>query len=316
MKELLRRLSYLWNRRRLEREMAEEMAYHRELMSPDRRTHFGDDLRLREDSREAWGVMWIDRLGQDLRYAFRAMATSPGFTTAAVLVLAIGIGATVAAFSAFNMVALRPLPVRDPDSIVRFGRHAPTRSASDIPYPAVAFYREHARTLSAVLAQTESDLSVDGIARPASTAFITANFFDELGARPTHGRLFRSGDDKPDAPASIVLGHSFWASHFGSNPAVVGSTVRINGKGVTIIGVVGQEFSGLGGDSPLSGRCSSITETSCTAANCSRISPAVSRCGRASRRAGRRSRPRPSSRPSRRIFGGNIPRASGKTSAS
>jgi len=61
------------------------------------------------------------------------------------------IGATVAAFSAFNMVALRPLPVRDPQSLVRFTRHAQTRSASDVPYPAVAFYREHTRTLSAVL---------------------------------------------------------------------------------------------------------------------------------------------------------------------
>ena len=61
MKELLRRLSYLWNRRRLEREMAEEMAYHRELLSADRRTHFGDDLRLREDAREMWGWTWLDR---------------------------------------------------------------------------------------------------------------------------------------------------------------------------------------------------------------------------------------------------------------
>ena len=151
----------------------------------------GNALRLREDSREAWGFMWIDRLGQDLRYAFRAMRSSPGFTAAAVLVLAIGIGATVAAFSAFNMVALRPLPVRDPETILRFGRHAPGRSASEVPYPAVAFYREHTRTLSAVLAQTESGLSLEGVERPSSTFFVTANFFDELGARARHGRLFQ-----------------------------------------------------------------------------------------------------------------------------
>jgi hypothetical protein len=104
-----------------------------------------------------------------------------------VLVLAIGIGATVAAFSAFNMVALRPLPVRDPDSILRFGRQAPNRSVSGVAYPAVAFYREHTRTLSAVLAMTASDLSLEGVARRPSTFFVTANFFDELGARASLG---------------------------------------------------------------------------------------------------------------------------------
>ena len=65
MLELLRRISYLWNRRRLEREMAEEMAYHRELMSAEQRNNFGDDLRLREDAREMWGWTWLDRLHQD-----------------------------------------------------------------------------------------------------------------------------------------------------------------------------------------------------------------------------------------------------------
>lgn len=250
MRELFRRVSYLFNRRRLEREMTEEMAYHRELMGADRRTGFGDDLRLREDSREAWGFVWLDRLGQDVRYAFRTMRKSPGFTVAAVLVLAIGIGATVAAFSAFNTVVLRPLPVRDPDSILRFGRHSPDRANSEVPYPAFAFYRDHSRTLSAVLAQTASGLNLEGAQAPAATFFVTANFFDELGARSVHGRLFRAGDEKPDAPPAVVLGARFWASHFGSDPAVVGSTVRLNGKAATILGIVAPEFSGLAGDSP------------------------------------------------------------------
>lgn len=250
MKALLRRIHYLLNRRRFDDELAEEMAAHREMAQQGGGVPLGNALRLREESREAWGHMWIDRLGQDVRYALRSMRSSPGFTAAAVLVLAVGIGATVAAFSAFNMVALRPLPVRDPDSILRFGRHAPGRSASDLPYPAVAFYREHTRTLSAVLAQTESDLSIEGDERPSSTFFVTANFFDELGARSTHGRLFNSGDDRPDAPAAVVLAHGFWASHFGSDPSVVGTSVRLNGKTATIIGVVAHEFSGLSGDSP------------------------------------------------------------------
>lgn len=250
MKELLRRIQYLLNRRRLDDELAEEMAFHREMAKRGGGVPLGDDLRLREDSREAWGFMWVDRLGQDLRFAFRSMRSSPGFTAAAVLVLAIGIGATVAAFSAFNIVALRPFPVRDPESILRFGRHASGRSASDIAYPAVSFYREHARSLSAVLAQTESGLSVDGTGRLFDTNFVTANFFDELGARPQLGRLFNAGDERPDAQAMVVLGPSFWASHFGSDPNVVGTSVRLNGKAAIIIGVVAREFSGLGGDTP------------------------------------------------------------------
>jgi predicted permease len=250
LRELLRRIHYLLNRRRLDAELADEMAFHREMSQGHAGAPFGDALRLREDSREAWGLMWIDRLGQDLRYAFRAMRSSPAFTAAAVLVLAIGIGATVAAFSAFNMVALRPLPVRDPDSILRFGRQAPNRSVSGVAYPAVAFYREHTRTLSAVLAMTASDLSLEGVARRPSTFFVTANFFDELGARASLGRLFTNDDERPHAPAMVVIGQGFWASHFGSDPQVVGTSVRLNGKAATIIGVVAREFSGLAGDSP------------------------------------------------------------------
>jgi predicted permease len=250
LREVLRRIQYLLNRRRLDDELAEEMAFHREMAQKGGGMPLGDDLRLREDSREAWGWMWIDRLGQDLRFAFRSMRSSPGFTAAAVLVLAVGIGATVAAFSALNIVALRPFPVRDPDSILRFGRHAAGRSASDIPYPAVSFYREHTRSLSALMAQAESGLLLDGLERTLDTNFVTANFFDELGARPQAGRLFNVGDARPDAQAMVVLGPSLWDSHFGSDPSVVGKSVRLNGKAATVVGVVAREFSGLAGDTP------------------------------------------------------------------
>jgi predicted permease len=250
VRELLRRIHYLFNRRRFDDELADEMAFHREMAQKHGGVPLGNALQLREDSREVWGAMWLDRLGQDLRYAFRAMRSSPGFTVAAVLVLSVGIGATVAAFSAFNMVVLRPLPVPDPDSLVRFGRHAPGHASTQIPYPMVAFYRDHARTLSAVLAVKSSSLNLDGDERPATTLFVTSNFFDELGARPVHGRLLNAADGRADAPPAVVLSHGFWASHFGSDPAIVGKSVRLNNRATTLVGVASREFPGLGGDAP------------------------------------------------------------------
>jgi predicted permease len=250
MKELLRRIHYLLNRRRLDDELAEEMAFHREMAAENQGIPLGDPLRLREDSREAWGSMWIDRLGQDLRFAFRTLRSSPGFTTAAVLVLAIGIGATVAAFATFNLAVLRPLPVTDPQSLLRFQRQGPEQFWSDVPYPAIAFYRDNARTLSAVLALTTARLSLEGDESPANAYFVTGNFFTELGGTPSAGRLFTMADETPLATPMVVLGHNFWTNRFNASPAVVGTSIRLNGKPATVVGVAAREFSGLGSDTP------------------------------------------------------------------
>src|ERR1043165_8224487 len=125
--ELLRRLAYLMSRRGRDAELADEMEFHREMAARDEASRaaqprFGNTLRLREEARDAWGWTWIDRLSQDIRYALRALGRAPGFTASAVAMLAIGIGANVAAFRFFNLVALRPLPVRDPDTLLRFYR--------------------------------------------------------------------------------------------------------------------------------------------------------------------------------------------------
>lgn len=111
--ELLRRIAYLLKRRRLEREMAEEMAYHREQMSPERRASFGDELRLREDAREVWGWSWLDRLHQDPTYGVRVLRKAPGFTVTAILVLTLGIGIPLSAFR-IVLTDLRGDSVPDP----------------------------------------------------------------------------------------------------------------------------------------------------------------------------------------------------------
>jgi hypothetical protein len=139
MSEFFRRARYLLNRRRLDRELENDMEFHREMAARDGRKNFGNVLRLREESREAWGWTWIDRLLQDLRYGARMLGRSPGFTLTAVLVLAVGVGINVAAFSFFNVVMLQLLPIRNPETIMRLQRRSPEASTNVMSYPQMAF---------------------------------------------------------------------------------------------------------------------------------------------------------------------------------
>ena len=139
MGEFLRRIRYLIHQRRIDAELESDMEFHREMAARAGRNNFGNTLRMREKAREAWGWTWLDRLAQDVRYGIRILARAPGFTLMAVLVLAIGIGVNVSAFSLFNMVALKPLPVPDPDQIVRLERRSPNAYTSEMAYPSFAF---------------------------------------------------------------------------------------------------------------------------------------------------------------------------------
>ena len=251
MTELFRRLRYLLNRGRFDRELADDLEFHREMAARAGGVRLGDAVRVREDARAAWGWTCIDRLGQDLRYAARVLWRSPGFTVTAVLMLAIGIGANVAAFGFLNLIVLRPLPVRDPDTLLRFERRSPDQYASDLPYAEMAFVRTHSTTLSAVLADHGTRLTLTGADKPISVHFVTANFFEELGTQPRLGRaLDPLRDDRTDAEPVVVLSHGFWQRQFGANPGVVGTTVYLNGKPATVAGVAAADFSGLSLSSP------------------------------------------------------------------
>lgn len=245
MNEFFRRLRYLLNRRRFDQELANDMEFHREMAAREGNRQFGNTLRLREEARDAWGWTWIDRFFQDLRYAARMLRKSPGFTLAAVLMLAIGIGINVAAFSFFNVFVFKPLPVRNPDTILRFQRLGPQSFSSDLPYPEMAFFREHSKTLLAILAVNDATLAVEGEQTQSSAGFVTANFFTELGSPATLGRTLDPRDEAPDAESVVVLGYGFWQRHFGADPFVIGKTIELNGKPATVIGVASNKFGGL-----------------------------------------------------------------------
>src|ERR1035441_334265 len=182
MTELFRRVRYLLNRRRLERELSEEMAAHREMMAA---SAFGSQLRLMESSREIWGWGWLDHLFQDLHYGLRLLRRSPGCSLTAVLVLALGIGVNL---TAFRLLLLETAPtVRDPDRLVEIARWFPDGMGTTVAYPVLAFYAEHARSFAPVIATHEESV-VLGASENATVNFVTANYFSEQAPPVSHGR--------------------------------------------------------------------------------------------------------------------------------
>jgi hypothetical protein len=252
MGELWRRIVYLLNRRRLDAELEADMAFHREMAAKAGCNNFGNVLRMRELSREAWGWTWLDHLLQDLHFGARILIAAPRFTFTVVLVLAIGIGVNVSAFSLFDMVALKPLPVRDPASLVRLERRSPNAYTSEMAYPSFAFYRDHAHTLSAAIAvlgvppmQLEDDVT------PTSTSFVTANYFTELGTAAASGRLFDPAIDNSSTLQPVaILSFPLWQHRFHGDPSIIGRVLHVNRKPVTIVGVTPFNFASLGGQHP------------------------------------------------------------------
>lgn len=252
MRDLLRKIHYLINRRRMDAELENDMEFHREMAARAGRKNFGNVLRMREQAYEASGWTWLDRMMQDLRYGWRILARAPGFTLVAVMVLAIGIGVNVAAFSLFDMIALKPLPVPQADRIVRLERRSPDQYTSEMPYLSFAFYREHAKTLSATMAVLGvPPMQLDDDVQPTSASFVTPNYFAELGTLAVYGRMLNVANDaSPDAPPAVVLSYGLWQRRFGGDPTVVGRVIHLNGKAATVVGVTPYEFASLGGQSP------------------------------------------------------------------
>lgn len=252
MGEFMRRIHYLLNRRRLDAELQNDIEFHREMAARAGQNNFGNKLRIREQSYEAWGWTWLDRLVQDLRFGLRILRRTPGFTLLAVLVLAIGIGANVSAFSLFNMVALKPLPILDAERIVRLERRSPTSYTSEMAFPSFLFYREHSRTLSGAMAVLGvPPMQLDNDQQLTSVSFVTPNYFTELGTRAAYGRLLDPADDgSAGSPPAAVLSYGLWERRFGSDPSVVGRVIHLDGKPVTVVGVTPFAFASLGGQNP------------------------------------------------------------------
>ncbi len=224
------------------------MAAHRAMKNAGE-PRFGNVVRLREEARDAWGWAWWDQIVQDVTFGSRMLRKSPSFTLTAIAILALGVGMNIAAFQLMNSLMISPLPVSDPDSLVRFSRRSPQGASTTFSYPALDFYAKHNTVLASSMGLVRTLVALESDAsRAVPVQFVTANYLAELGAVPALGRLLDAArDDEPDAEPVVVLASSLWENRFGADPRIAGRTVRINGKPFTVAGVAPASFVGLTG---------------------------------------------------------------------
>jgi putative ABC transport system permease protein len=246
MGEIFRRIRYLMNRRRFDAELESDMEFHREMAARAGRSNFGNTLRLRERSRETWGWTWLDGLVEDLRYATRRLARSPGFTLTAVLTLAFGIGATTAIFSIVEGVLLRPLPFADPDRLVVLGDTTEGSLWGGDPLvtgPEISAYERDTHGFSSLGGYQQNSYELSGVGEPAAinATRLTGSVFPTLGVQPLVGRTFTQQEDK-DSPQVAVISPQMWHSRLHADPHAIGQTILLDRKPYQIIGVMPREF--------------------------------------------------------------------------
>ena len=238
----IRRVWHLLNRRRFERELTREMRDHRDQMRDP--SSFGQDThRFIEQSRDAWGWNWLDDAMQDLSVGVRALLKSPSFAITATLILSFGIGLNLTLYQTMNGALLRPPAIKGSESVARFQRSGPHWTSTSVAYPVAEFVKANNAVLSAVMVETGSNLAWGpDAAEQIESSFVSTNWFDELGYGPLHGRLFSEAlDANADVPPA-VLGFTFWRSHLGGDPGVVGKTVFLDRKPVIVVGIAPQNL--------------------------------------------------------------------------
>ncbi|HEY9127700.1 MAG TPA: ABC transporter permease, partial [Acidobacteriaceae bacterium] len=258
--DLLYRLRALFRRRQMDDEVEEELRNHLEheaakyagagLSSEQAmrcaRLALGGDEQIKQMCRESRGTRFVDGLMQDLRYALRSFAKTPGLTALIVLSLALGIGANTAIFSVTSTLLLKPLPYPEPARLAILWLRSP---GIGIPqdWPSPGQYHDIA-TQNHVF--EEADLVSGGsytltdraTAKSVDGMEATSGLLPMLGAKPMLGRLFSHDEDRPGMPQTVVLTYAFWQEEFASDPHIVGHAITLDGKPHTVVGVLSASF--------------------------------------------------------------------------
>jgi len=182
----------------------------------------------------------LNELFQDVRYGFRTLLKSPGFTIVAVATLAIGIGGNTAIFSFVDGALLKPLPYAEPDRIVQVLEKPPGGGRNGISTLNYLDWQRGNTVFEYLAARTGGSVTLTGINDPVQLrgSRVSARYFDIFGVKTALGRTFADGEDQPGKERVAILGHALWESQFGSDPNVIGRSILLDGAPHTVIGVL------------------------------------------------------------------------------
>ena len=266
MISLLRRLGYIFSRRRFEADLKDELRFHEEMAAEEAardgadaeearfaaKRRVGNRAQLGEAARNIWRPAALGDLLQDVQYALRGLRRQPGYAAAAIITLMLGVGATTALFSVLDAVLLRPLPYPDPDRLVQVWEHHVPRDRRENSVSPLNFLNwiDRARSFESLAIYQPSSVSLAGdVPERLTGRAVSSGFFSVLRARPALGRLFSPGDTVAGAPKPLLLSHALWRRRFGGDPRIVGTSLSLREGSATIIGVMPETFRPMADES-------------------------------------------------------------------
>ncbi len=255
---LLRKIAVLVRREGFDQELQEEMAFHREQAAKEFEAsgippeaaryaamrQFGNATLLKERSQEVMGFR-AETVVQDLRFAVRQLRTSPGLAVTAILVLALGIGASTAIFGFVDAVLIQPLPYASPNQLVDVDESSAIVPRTNLSRSDYEDWKRLNTTLSSldVYGGTGFLLRMGSISEPVAAARVSDGFFRTLGVEPMLGRGFRPGEDRPGQPKIAILSYGTWVKRYGGRRDVIGESLSLTGEAYTIVGVLPRSFA-------------------------------------------------------------------------
>ena len=260
MRMFLARIAGLFRYPRRDRDLDEEVQFHLDALAEDlqrrglspedaraaARRHFGGVIQMKEAYRDQRGLPAVETFAQDVRYAVRTLLRTPGFTLAALLTLALGIGANSAIFSVVHAVLLRPLPYAEPERLVQMVWRARGYEGTGLTGPQYLAFRDDLQSLEALAAWSGAgsfNLVHGEMAEFVSGLYISKEYFTVFRVQPAVGQPFTADEDRAGGPDVAILSHALWRRQFGADPGVIGRAILLGDKPVRIAGVMPASFA-------------------------------------------------------------------------